>query len=147
MWTREAGLGRPWLEPLDQQERDRLQAFEDRYPVDVTMTFRVKAWRDLEAADKQRQGHVAEERDTRDALLAMPAARFRREFKPSNPDFVVEYRGTVATESGGSARKRGKDSYIAVVTLKTRSIPPLRKGWLEVSVSSVVQKRQVLSQR
>ena len=130
MYSRKAGAGRPWLVDLDTEETERLQAFEDRYPADVTKTFRIRAWRDLLDGDKERQAQIQEERDVQNALLAAPSGRWGRTDLHSN--FVVEHTGMVAMESGGSARKKTKESYVVVVSVPMEeAIPSIREGWLE----------------
>jgi hypothetical protein len=130
VYSRKAGAGRPWLTAPDAEESARLQAFEDRYPADVTKTFRIRAWRLLLDGDKERQGQIQEERDVQNALLAAPSGRWGRTDLHSN--FFVEYSGMVSHEiAGGSARKKAKESYAVIVSLNKDGIPRLREGWLE----------------
>ena len=44
LWMRKSGQGRPWVVPLGKQELERLQHLEDVFPVDVTKTYRERAW-------------------------------------------------------------------------------------------------------
>ena len=130
MYSRKAGAGRPWLTPLDAGESARLREFEDRYPADVTKTFRIQAWRLLLDGDKERQQQIQEERDRGNALIAAPSARWGRTDLHSN--FVVEHAGMISHEmAGNSARKKGKESFAVVVSLKEGGIPAVREGWLQ----------------
>ena len=130
MYSRKAGVGRPWLTPLDAEESVRLQEMEDRYAADVTKTFRIRAWRLLLDGDKARQEQIQEERDIQNALVAAPSGRWSR--TDLHPNFVVEYTGMISHEvAGASARKKGKESFAVVVSLKEGGIPALREGWLE----------------
>lgn len=130
MYSRKAGEERPWLAPLDEEESARVQEFEDRYPADVTKTFRIRAWRLLLDGDKERQAQIQDERDVQNALLAAPSGRWGRTDLHSN--FEVEYAGMISHEvSGASARKKGKECFAVVVSLKDGRIPPVREGWLQ----------------